>query len=130
MAEIVKKVGQEEKLTSIDKVVAFYKVKLSSNPNWAIKGLLRIYQNQTADEQQIKATVVHNGVGFVANDAEILSSFAKQYQIKGSLSDKQLEILYKKMPKYARQLFNCSVAEGKVKKSCGVYTFCCKKSNS
>lgn len=44
---------------------------------------------------------LNNGIGFVHVDSEIITSFAKQFEERGSLSEKQLEILYKKMPKYA-----------------------------
>lgn len=78
---------------------------LGTNKAWALRGLVRIFENQTADEQSMEATVMHNGIGFTGADAEILSSFAKQVlskRFKGS--EKQMAILFKKMPKYAKQL--------------------------
>ena len=41
-------------------------------------------------------------------DAEFLTSLAQQYERKGDLSEKQMNILYKKMPKYAGQLLKMS----------------------
>lgn len=77
---------------------------LGTNEHWAIKGLLRIFENQTADEQNNEQTRYDNGIGFTGADAEILSSFAKQVLKGRTLSVKQKKILHKKMPKYAKQL--------------------------
>lgn len=133
MAELVTKVGTSkitstEELTSVEKVVSFYKTKLGTDSNWAIRGLLRIYQNQTAAEKGQRCTAVDNGVGFTGQDAGFLSSLAEQYLKRKHLSESQMNWLYKKMPKYARQLFNCGVAEGKVSKVGKVYVFTGKKS--
>jgi len=77
---------------------------LGTNLNWASKGVIRIFENQTADEQNVEDTVENNGIGFTGADANILTSFAKQI-IKGrTLSPKQQAILFKKMPKYSTQL--------------------------
>lgn len=84
--------------------ISFLKTQLSTQATWALRGLVRIYEYQTASEQSSMTTHVHNGVGFSGADAEILSSYAEQYKRKGTLTEKQLAILLKKMPKYARQL--------------------------
>lgn len=84
--------------------VQFIREKLGNNRAWAYRGLVRIFENQTAGEQQMGATVEHNGIGFTGADAEFLTSLAEQYQERGSLSPRQTEILFEKMPKYARQL--------------------------
>ena len=73
-------------------------------PGFAGAALLAIFQYQTEQEKSANATSEHNGVGFSGVDAEILSSFAKQFIAKGKLSDKQVSLLLKKMPKYAVQL--------------------------
>jgi len=85
--------------------IAYLKDKLSSDARWAIEGCKRIYQYQTASEQASGHTQVWNDVGFSGCDAEILSSFAEQMNAgKFVGSPKQMEILFKKMPKYAKQL--------------------------
>ena len=78
--------------------------RLASNDRWALRALLRIYQNQTADEQCREATIERNGIGFTGPDAEILSSFARQYQRRGCLRPKQMAILHRRIPAYARQI--------------------------
>ena len=70
----------------------------------AIGALLRIYQFQTADEQQVEATKYQNNVGFNGVDSTFASSLAKQYLAKGYLSPKQLNYLRKIMPKYHGQI--------------------------
>lgn len=126
MAELVTKVGETKvagvaKLTNKDQVVAMYKEKLGSNAAWACAGLMRIYANQTADEQVGGYVAHNNGIGFVHTDAEILTSFAKQFEKNHRLSEKQMAILFKKMPKYARQLMNYSLAAGTLAKVDGEY---------
>ena len=116
MAELVVKVGQTQnlvqKITSKAQLVSMLKTQLATRPQQAIKGLMRIYSNQTESEQSSGIVISNNGIGFV--DSEILTSFAKQFEERGSLSEKQLAILYKKMPKYAGQLINAAIAEGKI----------------
>ena len=89
--------------TKKDKI-QLIRTMLGSNIAWASKGVTRIFENQTADEQNVEETVEHNGIGFTGADANILSSFAKQVLKGRTMSAKQEAILFKKMPKYAGQL--------------------------
>ena len=128
MAELVLKVGQTknasvQKITSKTQLVDILKAQLATRPQQAIKGLMRIYANQTESEQSSGIVISNNGIGFVHVDSEILTSFAKQFEERGSLSEKQLAILYKKMPKYAGQLINTAIAEGKIFKEGREYKF-------
>lgn len=66
--------------------------------------LIKIYNNQTSEEQSIEETTENNNIGFTGADAELLTSFAKQYLRSKYLSDRQMYFLRKKMPKYARQI--------------------------
>jgi len=75
------------------------------------RALMVVYQNQTYDEQAMEATVVKNGVGFTAYDAEFMSSLAKWVESGRHLSAGQLRVLRKKnksgicrMARYHRQL--------------------------
>jgi hypothetical protein len=86
----------------------FLKEKLSKNPKWALKALVKIYEFQTAEEQENEHTYDHNGVGFTGVDGNILSSFAKQYLKYHKLSEKQMNLLLKKMPKYWKQIVSIS----------------------
>jgi len=85
-----------------------FKTKLASNATWATRGMLKIYERQTAQEQASQTTQVINDVGFSGCDAEILSSFCEQYMKWGRLSDKQMTLVFKKMPKYWSQLVSIS----------------------
>ena len=85
--------------------IALLRKKLGTNATWAKVGCQRIFEYQTAEEQNSESTMYWNGVGFSGADAEILSSFAKQInEGKFAGSPKQMKILFKKMPKYAKQL--------------------------
>lgn len=89
----------------------FLKDKLSSNSKWALKALLTIYKNQTDEEQEVGHTYYNNGIGFSGVDSQILSSFAEQYLNKGYLSNKQMSILFKNIPKYWSQVLEVSDQE-------------------
>jgi succinate dehydrogenase flavin-adding protein (antitoxin of CptAB toxin-antitoxin module) len=78
--------------------------KLRTDVRWAQRGLLAIFRNQTADEQNEATVRYHNQMGFRCMDSIILTSFANQLQQRGSLSPKQMNVVHKLMPKYARQL--------------------------
>jgi hypothetical protein len=78
--------------------------KLATDIRWAQRALLAIFRNQTADEQRAGNVTHHNSMGFRCMDSEILTSFANQLQYRRTLSDKQMRIVHRLMPKYARQL--------------------------
>lgn len=80
------------------------KEKVSKDPRWATRALIALYQRQTTDEQASERTIERNGQGFNGIDAEILSSFANQVLAGRTLSQKQLAIAFKKLPKYSKQL--------------------------
>lgn len=91
--------------------LSFVKTKLASDPVWAVKALVRIYQeNQTNDEQVSQSTTHDNGIGFSGCDAQFLSSLAQNYLRYGRLSEKQMGFVFRKMPKYARQVVAMSDA--------------------
>ena len=88
--------------------VSFIREKLAISPQWAVRGMVKIFEYQTESEKISELTKEQNGVGFNGVDAEILSSFVKQVSKGRTLSPKQLSIVYKKMPKYAGQLESIS----------------------
>lgn len=83
------------------------------------RALLAIYERQTQDEQSAGTTKYHNGVGFSAFDAEIMTSMARFYRKNESLTPKQLAWLRacpgkQKTPrigKYAGQLADIANAK-------------------
>lgn len=96
------------------------KAAITTERDRAIKAMLRIYEYQTEDEKACGTVDNLNGVGFAGTDAELLTSFCKQFEKRKSLSDKQMEILFKKIGKYAGQLTRQAISkklyvkEGKV----------------
>jgi len=83
---------------------------LKTKDVWVIKGILAIFDKQTADEQTAETTTHRNNIGFSGADARIMSSFAKQIQSHDKtkfhtpLSQKQIVVARKKIMKYAGQL--------------------------
>lgn len=104
-------------------VVEYYKAKLSTNEKWALRGLERIALRQTSYELEEKSTKENNKVGFSSPDAEILTSFYRIVRAGYSLTAKQRDLLFQKMPKYAGQLVAISLNEGKLVKEGRVYRF-------
>lgn len=82
---------------------------LGTNKTWVLKALVRIYkENQTEQEHTLEMAKEDNGIGFTGIDAQFLSSMAKQYIEKNFISDRQLVFLFKKMPKYSKQVIKMS----------------------
>jgi hypothetical protein len=85
---------------------------LDASDQAVCRAVVRVYKNQTHDERQAGLTKHHNGIGFSAFDAEILSSFARQIvrhssehsQYPDPLSPKQMAIARKRIKHYHRQL--------------------------
>lgn len=86
------------------------KGNLLKDDQWVARGVVAIYEYQTADEQRVEDTVESNGVGFNGVDGRIMSSFAKQIikwnpdKFRTPLSPKQFNIARKKIVKYSGQL--------------------------
>jgi len=83
----------------------FIQVKLTTDIAWMFKGLTVVYNNQTADEQRAEVTSNHNRKGFTPADAHFCCSVAKKIN-KYPLSEKQLFVLRKRLPKYWKQVYN------------------------
>lgn len=82
----------------------YIKQQLGINSGWALRALVKIYERQTVDEQCSGSTKENNGIGFSGVDANILSSFAVQVNNGRNLSVKQMAIVFKKMPRYHKQV--------------------------
>lgn len=109
--------------TTKEQLVNVLKEQIASNPNQAKKALLRVYQNQTSDEKRTQSVRIYNNIGFTPVDADFLSSLAECLRTRGTLSEKQTTYLQKIMPKYARQLVEGSLAEGKIVKQGKFYAY-------
>jgi hypothetical protein len=87
-------------------VLDYIKNQLETNPAWACRAILKLYECQTMDEQVTGQTANVNGVGFNGLDSVILSSFAEQLLKGRNLTAKQLAIAHKKLPKYGKQVMS------------------------
>lgn len=99
-------VGTYENLNSDKKRLEFIREKLAYNDKWLLKALVSLYNSQTYEEKANKETKELNGVGFNATDSKILTSLAEQFIEKNWLSDKQIKICRRLIPKYSGQLVN------------------------
>lgn len=92
------------------------KKQIATNDNKAIHALMTVYSYQTDQEQSNGHTIEYNGMGFSGVDSQILSSFAEQYHAKGFLSEKQMVLVKRLMPRYANQLLELSFSKGNFEK--------------
>lgn len=103
-------------------LVELMRKQITISPNKAIAALLRIYENQRPDEQGYRTVYYHNGIGFKPQDVRVLSSMAEQairnkkMEKENLLTEKQINWLLKLIGKYAGQLVEGSIAEGKIVK--------------
>jgi hypothetical protein len=85
---------------------------LETRDEAVLRGMCKIFELQTFDEQQSDSTNHDNGVGFTGADAMIMSSFVKFYHKRGFITLKQMMIARKKMLKYSGQL--AKIVNGKI----------------
>lgn len=88
------------------------KFQLSHDNQKASKALLILFDRQTVEEKDRRLTLNENKVGFTAYDADILTGVARSYISNGFLTTKQLELVKKKMKKYAGQILDYSISQG------------------
>ena len=75
-----------------------------TNKKALYRAIVAIAEYQTPEEKAWGMTIDHNGVGFGAVDAEMMTSLALRLKNGGELTEKELAICRNKMPKYWRQL--------------------------
>jgi hypothetical protein len=97
---LLEEVAGEQKVWTKDEI----KELLSKNDKAVYRALKVIYSLQTDTEKRQEQTGEVNSVGFSSYDSKFLTSLAKQYSERGTLSVKQLEAARKGMMKYAGQL--------------------------
>lgn len=108
---------------SVSEIVSSLRSQLSNNPKQALKALVILFNRQTSDEQAEENTRYLNKVGFNHNDAKILTSIAKQYINGRTLSEKQMWVIMKLIPKYSRQLVNRAIEMGTYRKDGGRWVY-------
>ena len=77
---------------------------VATNDKVLYGALLKLYAEQTSDEQANGETRHHNGRGFNGTDSRFLSSVAEYLKKRGFLTDKQKYCVRRKLVKYNKQL--------------------------
>jgi hypothetical protein len=103
---IARRTGDEVKKEKTSLI--FLREMLSTNKDWALRAIERVYERQTDAEKASDQTKEFNKVGFSGTDAEFLSSLAKQYSERKTLSPKQINVLFRIIPKYTKQIWQYS----------------------
>ena len=105
----------------------FIQNKIRTDVRWTIRTIEILFNRQTSDEQRYGQTYVRNGRGFNGRDSELFTSFYHQIQKRRKvvssggqlinfqtlLSEKQLEISQKHLPKYWGQVLEEIKNKGK-----------------
>jgi hypothetical protein len=99
-----------EKITQ-KKRIEFIRTKISTDTRWAQRALETIYKNQTEDEKRAEDVKHNNLIGFTTADGRILSGMASFLKRNGYLTERQMNVVFKRIPKYAGQLFRQSDQE-------------------
>lgn len=89
----------------------FVQHKLGTDKAWALRALEVVFDNQTNEEQIRESTLINNGIGFTGTDGKILTSIANFYIKNKSVSNKQLQLIFKRIPKYWKQILDKSDQE-------------------
>lgn len=97
---------------------------LKKSDRFVINSLIKMYMMQTAEEQEGKSTEYKNGVGFNAFDANVLSNIARQCINEHYITVKQVNLVYNKIKKYAKQI--TQIANGNIKMVEKARKFDCK----
>ena len=104
--------------------VTEYKGRRWANRTLVYRMLQAMYNRQTQFEQEIKGTVIENGIGFNGVDANFLSSVAENSKQYGNLTGKQCDKVAAKLIKYAGQLQD--IALSKLQQSLPMCGYCSK----
>lgn len=84
---------------------------LKLNEKAAVKAMMLIYDYQTNDEKNVEDTKYHNNVGFTGSDGKKLTGMSNFYKNRGFLTEKQIKVILKRMPKYAGQVIRIMKGE-------------------
>lgn len=77
---------------------------IKTNDKMVIRSVLKLYDYQTDREKLNMSTGEENGVGFNKYDSPFLTSIAQQIKKNYQLTTKQINVVRKKLLKYAGQL--------------------------
>jgi hypothetical protein len=87
----------------VDLVEIVKKISEASALELELVWLPKIIDNQTDDEKSKLCTTAKNGTGLNMTDAPYVTSVYNKVKSGGHLSDKQVDVLRKILPKYKRQ---------------------------
>lgn len=82
---------------------------LLHNPKAVLRGVLAIYERQTADEQSSGYTKKQNGIGFNGPDSAVMSRYAKKLLAGRNLMPHENADARERIYKYAGQLLQIAL---------------------
>lgn len=78
--------------------------RIKDDDDFAILCLMKLYEKQESDEQDVQQSVYQNGLGFNKVDAGVLSPIAEKVKAGEILTPTELKMVRKLLPKYSKQL--------------------------
>lgn len=102
--------------TSKEALIEKMRLQITRDERMAARALIRIYDNQVADEKQARDVKYRNGVGFVPQDAKLLSGIARWVLAGHTLTEKQFDAVKDRIAKYAGQLVDQAIRRGLIVK--------------
>lgn len=101
------------------KRIAFLQYMLSHSLKWAVRTILRIYENQTTDERYSGMTIHENGIGFNSYDVGKMTKYVRIHQrnekkeeplpLEKLYTQYEIADIFRRAPKYAAQLLKTKV---------------------
>lgn len=102
--------------TSKEALTAAMREQITRDEARAARALVRVYQYQAQDEKRARDVRHRNGVGFMPQDAKLLTGIACWVLAGHTLTEKQFACVRDRIGKYAGQLVEQAISHGLIKK--------------
>lgn len=107
---------QQQIFTSKAALVTKMRAQITRDEKQAARALIRIYNYQVEDEKKSRDVKYHNNVGFMPQDAKLLSGIACWVLAGHALTERQFNAVKDRIAKYAGQLVNQAIERGLIVK--------------
>lgn len=114
---------EQQVFTSKAALVEKMRAQITRDEKQAARALVRIYSYQVEDEKKRRDVRYRNNVGFMPQDAKLLSGIACWVLAGHELTEKQFNAVKDRIAKYAGQLVNQALRRGLIMKWGHIYVW-------
>ena len=114
---------EQQVFTSKTQLIEKMRAQITRDEKQAARALIRIYNYQVTDEKKSRDVKYHNNVGFMPQDAKLLSGIACWVLAGHTLTEKQFNAVKDRIAKYAGQLVNQAISRGLIVKWGHIYVW-------